>query len=152
MQVEARRYALQVFANLHSLNPQWTIFPAQAMDHGLSAPCPGGIFPVRAAAPGVLPFKNPGTMRVRTKVELSVQELQARMELSLRIGICLGRGVPRMTVLLQFLAVLSTVFLCYFHVFHGKEQRRSKAWRFSALFRSPERRSVTRAEWKRGLY
>lgn len=57
-----------------------------------------------------------------------------------------------MTLALQFLAVLSIFFLCYFHVFHGKEPRRRKPSRFSALFRSPERRSVTRSEWKRGLY
>ncbi len=74
------------------------------------------------------------------------------MELSLRMGICLGRGTSRMTLLLQFLAVFSILLFCYFRVFRENELGRRKTSRFSAVFHSPEQRSVTRSEWKKGLY
>lgn len=74
------------------------------------------------------------------------------MGLSLRMGICLGRGTSRMTLLLQFLAVFSILFLCYFHVFREKEPQRRKTSRFAAVFHSPAQRSVTRSEWKKGHY
>jgi len=57
-----------------------------------------------------------------------------------------------MTLLLQFLAVFSILFLLYFHVFREKEPGRRKTLRFAAVFRSPDHRSVTRSEWKKGLY
>lgn len=57
-----------------------------------------------------------------------------------------------MTFLLQFLAVLGIVFLCSFHVFRRKETRRKNHLRLVAMSRSLRRRSVTRSEWKKGLY
>jgi hypothetical protein len=57
-----------------------------------------------------------------------------------------------MTLFLQFLAVLSILFFVYFHVFREKEPGRKRHSRLAGMFRSPERRSVTHSEWKRGLY
>ena len=57
-----------------------------------------------------------------------------------------------MTLLLQFLAVLSILFFLYFHAFREKEPRGKRPSRLVAAFRGPERRSVTRSEWKRGEY
>jgi len=57
-----------------------------------------------------------------------------------------------MTLLLQFLAVFSILFLFYFHVFRDKEPRQTKPSPLAALFGSAHRPSVTRSEWKKGLY
>jgi hypothetical protein len=57
-----------------------------------------------------------------------------------------------MTLFLQFLAVLSILFFVYSHVFREKGPGQKKHSRLAGVFRSPERRSVTRSEWKRGLY
>ena len=57
-----------------------------------------------------------------------------------------------MTLLLQFLAVLSILFYLYFHAFREKGPHQRKHSRLVSAFRGPERRSVTRSEWKRGEY
>jgi hypothetical protein len=57
-----------------------------------------------------------------------------------------------MILLLQFLAVLSTLFFLYFYVFRDKEPRRGKLLRPVAVSRPSARRGVTRSEWKKRLY
>lgn len=57
-----------------------------------------------------------------------------------------------MTLLLQFLAVFSILLFFYFRVFRDEGAGRKKHLHLADLFRSAERRSVTRSEWKRGLY
>jgi hypothetical protein len=57
-----------------------------------------------------------------------------------------------MILLLQFLAVLSTLFFLYFYVFRDKEPRRGKLLRPVVVQRPSARRSVTRSEWKKRLY
>jgi hypothetical protein len=57
-----------------------------------------------------------------------------------------------MTLLLQFLAVFSILFYLYFHAFREKGSHHRKHSRLVSAFRGPERRSVTRSEWKRGEY
>jgi hypothetical protein len=57
-----------------------------------------------------------------------------------------------MTLFLQFLTVLSILFFLYFHAFREKGHRNGKHSGLVAAFRGPERRSVTRSEWKKGEY
>ena len=57
-----------------------------------------------------------------------------------------------MTLFLQFVAVLSILLFLYFHAFREKGSRQGKQSRMVSAFRGPERRSVTRSEWKRGEY
>lgn len=57
-----------------------------------------------------------------------------------------------MTLILQFLVALSILFFVYFQAFRERDPRRGRQSRQMAVFRSPERRSVTRSEWKRGDY
>jgi hypothetical protein len=57
-----------------------------------------------------------------------------------------------MTLFLQFLVVLIVLLFLYFHAFREKGPRRKRSSGLAAMFRSVERRSVTRSEWKRGVY
>ena len=64
----------------------------------------------------------------------------------------MGRGTLLMALFLQFLAVFSILFLLYFHVFQEKQPRRRGHSHFAVASHSPGRPSVTRSEWKKGLY
>ena len=57
-----------------------------------------------------------------------------------------------MTLFLQFLVVLSISCFLYFHGFGENEARRRRQTRLAPVFRGPDRRSVTRSQWKRGNY
>lgn len=57
-----------------------------------------------------------------------------------------------MILLLQFLAVLSFLSFLYFQVFRDKQPRRGKLLRPAVVSRSSARRSITRSEWRKGLY
>ena len=56
-----------------------------------------------------------------------------------------------MSLFLQFLAVLTILLFFYFHVFR-KGERHKEHLHFAGISRSPGRCSVTRSEWKKGLY
>jgi hypothetical protein len=73
------------------------------------------------------------------------------MVVSFPIGTPLGGG-EKMTLFLQFAAVLSILFFLYFHAFRENGPRRKRLPRLVPVFRDPERRCVTRSEWKRGEY
>lgn len=57
-----------------------------------------------------------------------------------------------MILFLQFLAVLSILFFLYFYAFRDKESQREKLLRPVAVPRPSARRSITRSEWRKGLY
>jgi hypothetical protein len=64
----------------------------------------------------------------------------------------LGRGTLLMALFLQFLAVLSILFLLYFHVLHEKQPRQRRHSSLAVASHGSGRPSVTRSEWKKGLY
>ncbi len=57
-----------------------------------------------------------------------------------------------MILFLQFLAALSILLFLYFHAFRDKEPRRGKLLRPVAVSRPSARHSITRSEWRKGLY
>jgi len=57
-----------------------------------------------------------------------------------------------MTLFLQFLVAFSVFCFLYFHAFGENGAHRKRQSRLVPVFRGPERRSVTRSQWKRGNY
>lgn len=57
-----------------------------------------------------------------------------------------------MTLFLQLLVVLSIFCFLYFHASGENGTRQRRQSRLAPVFRGPERRSVTRSQWKRGDY
>ncbi len=57
-----------------------------------------------------------------------------------------------MTLFVQLLAGFGILLFLYFQVLRDKVQRRRRPFGTIAMYRSPLRPSVTRSEWRRGIY